>query len=379
MSSRVGISIIKKHHVLESDELWRDGESTRNCSTNETLVLQTFTISDAAFLMKYFRHSLTIFLIGGLLLGAITACNLFKKKMPPNDMFSQAEQHRKNENLLEAIQLYDDLIKYHNESELVPHALYYSGYCKYTLSLRSPGQKAFEQRKEGLSELKQQLYTQWLDYMGDQKDTFSYVEAIDQYQYRGKEFKTLIEQYPSSNLVDDAAFQLVHLHIQAKQATHAFTMEQALQLYTEYFTDYPQSPYRSKGLDHLLRLIEEQSDSFFHHDTITASYLEFAKVAQDFPGCGGLAYQLAVIFLETDDRENAAALLGVPAVVGLGIVETARTRLNIRSGKGTNYRIAAKIDKGEQILLLDHSDGWYQVLLKDGTLGYAHGDFIREL
>ncbi len=329
--------------------------------------------------MKKRLRYLVLFLLGGLLIGNVTACDKLKKKIPPHEMFSQAEQHRKNDDLIEAARIYDDLVRQYSESELVPPALYYSGYCKYTLSLRAPGQKELKQRQDGLSELKQTLYRQWLEYMKDQKNTFSYVEAIDKYQYRGNEFKTLVERYPSSNFVDDAAFQLVRLHINAKQSTNAFTMGHALQLYTEYFTAYPQSPYRPKGLTHLIKLVQDYADALFNHDDITNAYHEFAKVAQDLPDCSRLSYLLALKFLETDDRKNAASILGVSEVIGLGTVETKRTRLNIRSGQGTNYRITTKVEKGEQLILLAQSNGWYHVQLADGTLGYAHGDFIHKL
>ena len=323
--------------------------------------------------MRYTGYILLSF----LLLCSLTACNFLKKKVPPHELFSKAEQERKDEQLLEAAKGYDELVKQYRESELVPPALYYSGICKYSISLRSPGQKKFKERRGGLSEAKKKLYDHWIDYMNDQKDTFSYVEAIDKYLYKGNEFKTLIEEYPASDLVDDAAFQLIRLHIKAKQTTNTFTIEYALQLYTEYNTKYPQSPYRQRGLEHLIQLIEDDSDTIPNYDNITTAYQEFARTAKDLPELGRLSYVLAIKFIETADVKNAASILGVPSIIGLGTVETQRTRLNIRSGEGTGYRILAKVDKGTQLILLDKSGQWYKVHLEDGTVGYAHSDFIQ--
>jgi hypothetical protein len=235
-----------------------------------------------------------------------------------------------------------------------------------------------KEREGGLSEGKKALYEQWIDYMKDHKSAFSYVEGIDRYLYKGNEFKTLIEKHPSNNLVDDAAFQLIRLHIRGKQSTSTFSLEYAIQLYTDYFTAYPQSPYRQKGLEHLITLIEEQEGAILHYENINTAFQEFVSAAKDLPELSSLAYRLALIFLAGNDQEHAASILGVPSVIGFGTVETERTRLNIRSGEGTNTRIVTKADKGDRLLLLNRSGDWYKVLLSDGTEGYAHRDFIRE-
>lgn len=328
--------------------------------------------------MKRFLRNSTYLFLCLLASYHIMACKYFQKKVPPTELFAQAEQLRKDDRLMEAAEGYDTLVSQHPDSELVPPALYYSGICKYSLGGRAVGPKTLKERADGLSEGKKTLYEQWIDYMKDHKNTFSYVEGIDQFLYKGNEFKTLIEKHPSSNLVDDAAFQLIRLHIRAKQSTNTFSLEYAIQLYTDYFTAYSQSPYRQKGLEHLSELFEEQEGAILHYENISTAFKEFSGVAKDLPGLRTLAYDLANTFLAGNEQAHAASILGVPSVIGFGTVETERTRLNIRSGPGTNTRIATKADKGDRVLLLSRSDDWYQILLPDGTLGYAHRDFIRE-
>lgn len=328
--------------------------------------------------MKNMRHHILYILLSFSLFFSMTACDFLKKKTPPNEIFQTAKTHYENDELLKAAKGYDALIKQHKESELVPAALYYSGICKYTLSVRSPGEKEFKQREGGLSEAKRERYTQWIDYMNKYDDDFFYAEAIDKYLYRGSEFKTLIEKYPSNNLVDDAAFQLIRTHILAKRSTNTLTIVIALQLYTDYFAKYPQSLYRQKGIEHLQQLISKYSETMLNHENIVTAYQEFARAAGNMPGVATLSYLLGTKFLDTGDTKNAALILGVQSVLGVGIVDTQRTRLNIRSGQGTEYRIVAKVDKGEQLLLLSKSGQWYNVRLQSGAEGYAHSDFIRE-
>ena len=222
------------------------------------------------------------------------------------------------------------------------------------------------------------MYSEWIDYLSGHDDQFLYLDAIDKFVYQGTEFKTLLEQYPASNLADDAAFQMVHTHLTAKQITNTLTLEIALQLYAEYFADYPQSPYRQKGVEHLIQLISQYSQTLLNHDEIATAYQQLAQRTDRLPEVEKLAYLLGIQFLKVKDLKNAAIILDAPALVGIGIVETERTRLNIRSAQSTNSRIVGKAEKGEQLLLLSKSGQWYNVRLQDGTIGYAHADFIRE-
>lgn len=327
---------------------------------------------------KCLRHTVCYLLLGSVVLLGMTSCEFFKKKVPPQELFKQAEQHRKNEGFVEAAQRYDELIETYENSELAPAALYYSGICKYTLTLRAPGKTEFEQRKGGLSENKKDMYAEWIDYLSGHDDQFLYLEAIDKFVYKGTDFKSLLDQYPASNFADDAAFQLVHTHLTAKQQTNTLTLEIALQLYAEYFADYPQSPYRQKGVEHLIQLVSQYSQTLLNHDEIAAAYQQLAQAADRVPQVGQLAYLLGIQFLKVKDVKNAAAILDAPDLIGIGVVETERTRLNIRSGQGTEYRIVGKAEKGEHLLLLSKSGQWYNVRLQDGTIGYAHADFIRE-
>ncbi|PID56664.1 hypothetical protein CSB45_10550 [candidate division KSB3 bacterium] len=327
--------------------------------------------------MKRFLHKSCYLMLCLIVSVQFTGCRYFSKKIPPAEQFSNAEQLRKDGRLLDAVERYDTLVSQHPDSELVPPALYYSGAIKYTISGQAIGPKTLKARENGLSEGKKTRYNAWIEYMKDHQDAFSYVEGLDRYLYKGNDFKTLIEKHPSSNLVDDAAFQLIRLHVHGKQSTKTFRLDYALQLYTDYFTAYPQSPYRAKALEHLGTLADKGS-AMVNNDAIGTAFKEFSTAASDLPGFRPLAYTLALSFLESGDRSGAASILGVPSVIGIGTVDTERTRLNIRSGQGTNTRIVTKVEKGGRLLLLDQSGTWYKVLLPDGTTGYAHRDFIRE-
>jgi outer membrane protein assembly factor BamD (BamD/ComL family) len=318
-----------------------------------------------------------IIVISLLCLLGVTSCNFMKKKVPPHEMFAEAEKLRKSGNLVEAAQQYDALFEQHQDSELAPAALYYSGTCKYTLSVRCPGKKEFEQRKATFAELKQKQYKQCIDYMKKHKKAFSYGEAIDKYVYKGTEFEKLIASYPSSNLLDDAAFQFVRTQILEKQQLKTLTVAIALQMYAEFFEKYPQSSYRQKVVEDMVKLISEYSEPLLDHPTIVETYQKFIPFSDDFPELAKLSYSLGKKLIEEGDLENAAPILGVPSVAGIGIVNTQQTRLNIRGGQGTNHKIVGKADKGEELLILDDTGQWYHVQLEDGTMGYAHSDFIR--
>lgn len=302
----------------------------------------------------------------------------FGKKVPPHELYAQAEAARQNDQLVEAAQAYDQLVKDYPDSEVAADALYYSGLSKYALALRVPGKKEFKEKKESLSELKKTQYASWLDYLDKQKNSFTYLEPIDKYFYKGSEFANLIQRFPSNNLVDDAAFQLTRLDIQTKHATNNLTLDTAIGMYADFCKTYPQSPYREKGIEHLLQMEKEQTGTLLNDAEIAAAYQALSQAAKNVPLLEDLGYELALKCIAAADLKNAAALLGVPSVIGIGLVNTAQTRLNIRSGQGTEFRLIGKVDKGSQILLLSKSGQWYQVRLKDGTIGYALSDFIQE-
>jgi len=302
----------------------------------------------------------------------------FEKKTPPHELYAQAETARQNDQLLEAAQAYDQLIRDYPDSEAAADALYYSGLSKYALALRSPGKKEFKEKKESLSELKKTQYESWLEYLDKQKESFSYLEPIDKYFYKGSEFTKLIQRFPSNNLVDDAAFQLTRLEIQTKQTTNNLTLDTAMSMYADFCKTYPQSPYRGKGVEHLLQMVKESSGTLLNNAEVAAAYQALSQAAQNVSLLGDLGYELALKCIAAADLKSAAALLGVPSVIGIGLVNTEQTRLNIRSGQGTEFKLIGKVDKGSQLLLLSKSGQWYEVRLKDGTVGYALGDFIQE-
>ena len=52
--------------------------------------------------------------------------------------------------------------------------------------------------------------------------------------------------------------------------------------------------------------------------------------------------------------------------------------LNIRSGAGTSYSVTAKLNKGDTVLILGSSNGWYRILFDGTKTGYASANYITE-
>lgn len=327
--------------------------------------------------MKAILRIWFLMLLSAIMLVSITGCKYFKKKVPPSEMFTKAEQFRQSNELIDAAKQYDELLEIHSDSELAPAALYYSGICKYTLSIRCPGKNAFEQQKAELSKTKKDEYQRCIDLMEKQGHSFVYEEALDTYLYNGREFDQLIERYSVSDLVDDAAFQRVRTRIVEHQQRQTLTVANILQLYAEFFEQYPQSPYRKNGVEDMQKLLSEYSGAFADHPTIVETYRKFTPFVDDFPELTKISYLLGKRFLKEGDPEGAASVLGVPSVVGIGIVNTQRTALNIRRNQGTQYQIIGKAQKGDELLILESTGQWYHVQLQDGTLGYAHRDYVK--
>jgi len=326
--------------------------------------------------MKPSRMSWTIISLGLLL--SLTSCRTPKSAIPPHEMFAEAEKLRANGYLLEAAKQYDALVEAYAQSELAPEALYQSGICKYTLTLHCPGEREFRQRQDGLSDVKKQQYQQCLDYMEKQKKAFAYDETNDKYVYRGTEFAAIVDKYPSSNLVDDAAFQLVYTQLTTQQMLKTLTLETALQRYAAFCVQYPQSPYREKGVEDVIKIASEHPELITNPQTVAEAYQQLAQAVGNLPALSKLSYLIGQKLLKDGQQEQAAKILGMSGgIIGRGTVETQQTRLNIRKGGGLEFPIVAKAEKGETLLLLEKTGEWYKVQLQDGTVGYAHQEFIK--
>lgn len=53
--------------------------------------------------------------------------------------------------------------------------------------------------------------------------------------------------------------------------------------------------------------------------------------------------------------------------------------LNIRSGPSTNYSVITTAKKGEEVTIIDSSNGWYKVKLNSGKEGWASGTYISKV
>ena len=62
---------------------------------------------------------------------------------------------------------------------------------------------------------------------------------------------------------------------------------------------------------------------------------------------------------------------------GLAMVTTEGSNLRVRAGRGTEYEILDRLPNGEVINVGESKDGWTEVKLKDGTIGYVSDDWIK--
>ena len=181
--------------------------------------------------MKRYRTLMLLIIVVVSTMLDATGCQRFKKKIPPNEMFTEAEQLRNDQAYVQAATRYAELYSTYGDSELAPAALYYVGICRYMMSIQCLGKQAFEQQKADLAKNKKEEYEQCIDYMEKNKKPFLYDENFDLFLYNGEDFLSLITQYPTSNLVDDAAFQYVRNQIVGKQQLKTLTVERHTEPY----------------------------------------------------------------------------------------------------------------------------------------------------
>lgn len=62
-----------------------------------------------------------------------------------------------------------------------------------------------------------------------------------------------------------------------------------------------------------------------------------------------------------------------------GTVSTASGRLNVRTGKSTASAVAAALDRGSLVTLVERSGDWWRVEYDSDRYGYCHADYIRPI
>lgn len=77
-----------------------------------------------------------------------------------------------------------------------------------------------------------------------------------------------------------------------------------------------------------------------------------------------------IIFEKKPEKEQKTSILIVDLKDG-------SVTVNIRSGPSTSSEILSKEKSGQEFEYLEEEDGWYKIILEDGSYGYIFQDYIK--
>lgn len=89
---------------------------------------------------------------------------------------------------------------------------------------------------------------------------------------------------------------------------------------------------------------------------------------------------LALGGLSAHQNMTASAAAPQASAVQMANQKTATvtaSQLNVRSGPSTAYSIVHVLRQGETVEVIGESDGWYQIRLKDGRVGWSSGQYLN--
>lgn len=70
-----------------------------------------------------------------------------------------------------------------------------------------------------------------------------------------------------------------------------------------------------------------------------------------------------------------------PPFMAVGEIKNGRVAgasyLNVRSGPSTNYRVITRLQNGDSVRILEEQNGWYEIILQNGRVGYVSGEYIE--
>ncbi len=83
-------------------------------------------------------------------------------------------------------------------------------------------------------------------------------------------------------------------------------------------------------------------------------------------------------FASTTDTPVTTAVAASSSTVTLNTTATVTaSRLNMRSGPSTDYSIMHTLWQGNSVKIIGQSNGWYQIRLTDGRVGWASGKYLN--
>ena len=89
---------------------------------------------------------------------------------------------------------------------------------------------------------------------------------------------------------------------------------------------------------------------------------------------------LALGGLSAHQNMTASAAAPQASAVQMANQKTATvtaSQLNVRSGPSTAYSIVHVLRQGDTVEVIGESDGWYQIRLKDGRVGWSSGQYLN--
>ncbi|HEL5686249.1 TPA: SH3 domain-containing protein [Clostridioides difficile] len=100
------------------------------------------------------------------------------------------------------------------------------------------------------------------------------------------------------------------------------------------------------------------------------------RVSSSVVGWGSAKYISTSGSSEGTSSQNNPTSSGT-TISGNGKVNVS-SRLNVRSGAGTNYSLVGKANNGDVVKLLEQSNGWYKIKLSNGVTGWASSQYISK-
>jgi len=100
------------------------------------------------------------------------------------------------------------------------------------------------------------------------------------------------------------------------------------------------------------------------------------RVSSSVVGWGSAKYISTSGSSEGTSSQNNSTSSGT-TISGNGKVNVS-SRLNVRSGAGTNYSLVGKANNGDVVKLLEQSNGWYKIKLSNGVTGWASSQYISK-
>lgn len=235
-------------------------------------------------------------------------------------MFEAGKELFNNKEYIEAIEEFQKVTNQYPKSEWADDALFMIGKSSEEIGAYCVSEYQFRRYPEEYTKrYDMPKYKKYMKYIKEHHIDYRYFEPGGEYEYLGSAYKKLEQEYPESELADDAHYQIIGMKMVGDWEGGPEELALALELYEPFFKKYPESEYIKEAI---LRINHSFPGPYFYFEKgeyykeplkmgkeMLSKYREILRYVEKDNDISEALLAIGKEYYEMKDYENAKATL----------------------------------------------------------------------